>query len=117
MIRNITILFIILVLLIFGVAGLKLIKKNSVAKTQNLERVEAIESEKEEPKKIEAPETTSTQAQQIEDWIKQNNLNRYGDPKEMMYTGGTPLFNERTGQSIDRYEYILRNHPDRPWLK
>ena len=52
----------------------------------------------------------------IDAWIKKNNLNRYGDPKNMMYRGGTPLFNEGTGESTDRYEYILRKHPDRPWL-
>lgn len=60
---------------------------------------------------------SETEKQQIENWIIENNLNRYGDPKGMMYTGGTPLFDERTGTSIDKYEYILRNHPDRPWLK
>jgi len=31
--------------------------------------------------------------------------------------GGAPLFDEKTGQSIDKYEYILKNHPDRPWLR
>jgi hypothetical protein len=29
-----------------------------------------------------------------------------------MYTGGTPLFDERTGQTTDRMEYLLRKHPD-----
>ena len=53
----------------------------------------------------------------IEAWIKENDLNRYGDPKDRVYIGGTPLFDERSGQRIDRYDYILRNHPDRPWLK
>ena len=55
--------------------------------------------------------------QQIEAWIKENNLNQYGDPQDTVYMGGTPLFNEKTGESLDRYEYILRKHPDRPWLK
>ena len=55
--------------------------------------------------------------QLIEAWILENNLNQYGDPKETVYTGGTPLFNEMTGESIDKYDYISRNHPDRPWLK
>jgi len=53
----------------------------------------------------------------IEAWIIANDLNQYGDPKDTVYMGGTPLFDERTGQSIDKYEYILRNHPDRPWKK
>lgn len=50
-------------------------------------------------------------------WIKENDLNQYGDPKDIVYTGGTPLFNEMTGERIDKYEYILKNHPDRPWLE
>ena len=53
----------------------------------------------------------------IETWIVENDLNQYGDSKDTVYTGGTPLFNERTGESIDKYEYILENHPDRPWKK
>lgn len=53
----------------------------------------------------------------IEDWIERNDLNRYGDSKDRIYRGGTPLFNEGTGESLDRYKYILKNHPDRPWLK
>lgn len=28
------------------------------------------------------------------------------------YTGGTPLFDEATGTRIDKYDYILRNHPN-----
>jgi hypothetical protein len=53
----------------------------------------------------------------IEAWITKNQLNIYGDPKNTMYTGGTPLFNEATGQKKDRFEYILEKHPDRPWNK
>jgi hypothetical protein len=28
-----------------------------------------------------------------------------------MYTGGTPLFDERTGQTTNRIDYLLRKHP------
>lgn len=48
----------------------------------------------------------------IDRWIKEKNLNRYGDPKGTVYAGGTPLFDERTGRSRDRYEYILERHPE-----
>jgi hypothetical protein len=54
---------------------------------------------------------------EIDAWISENNLNEYGDPKETVYTGGTPLFNEATGKKISRYDYILQKHPDRPWKK
>ena len=51
----------------------------------------------------------------IDNWIKEKDLNEYGDPKDSIYAGGTPLFNELTGKRVDRYEYILEKHPDRPW--
>ncbi|MBZ9572463.1 hypothetical protein KJA15_03975 [Patescibacteria group bacterium] len=62
-------------------------------------------------------EISLEEKQQIEAWILENNLNQYGDPKDTVYIGGTPLFNEMTGESIDKYQYILERHLDRPWLK
>ena len=50
--------------------------------------------------------------QRIDDWIKQNKLNSYGDPPGTMYMGGNPLFDERSGQLRDRYEYIMSRHPE-----
>lgn len=47
----------------------------------------------------------------IDKWLEDNNLNRYGDPVNTMYSGGTPLFNEETGERIDRFEYILNKVP------
>ena len=52
---------------------------------------------------------------QINLWIQQNNLNKYGDPAGTQYAGGNPLFNEATGTHIKRLDYILQNHPDKPW--
>ncbi|MBI2074242.1 MAG: hypothetical protein HYT83_00220 [Candidatus Levybacteria bacterium] len=60
---------------------------------------------------------SSQEKQRIDAWIDKNDLNQYGDPKSTMYTGGTPLFDEATGKTIDRYDYILKKHPDRPWNK
>lgn len=51
----------------------------------------------------------------IDCWIKENNLNSYGDPLDTMYTGGTPLFNETTGKYLDQYEYLYLHYPDKPW--
>lgn len=48
----------------------------------------------------------------IDEWIKRENRNPYGDPKDTVYMGGTPLFDERTTQQKDRYEYILSKHPE-----
>jgi hypothetical protein len=55
---------------------------------------------------------TNNLKQKIDKWIAENNLNRYGDNIGAAYAGGTPLFNESTGENIDRYEYILKNHPE-----
>ena len=50
----------------------------------------------------------------LDEEIRRRGLNEYGDPKGTMYAGGTPLFDERTGATIDRYEYIVSRHRD--WL-
>ncbi len=62
-------------------------------------------------------ELSAKEKTKIDQWIIENDLNQYGDPKNTVYLGGTPLFNEITGGTIDRYEYILKNHPDQPWNK
>ena len=54
------------------------------------------------------PETKA----RIDRWIKQEGRNTYGDPPDTVYAGGTPLFDERTGQVRDRYDYILARHPE-----
>ncbi|MBZ9577694.1 hypothetical protein KJA13_01510 [Patescibacteria group bacterium] len=97
--RNIIIISLIILILVIGFVVFK-------------------EGLKEEEKEQEAEQGISLEEkQQIEAWIEENNLNQYGDPKDTVYTGGTPLFNEKTGERIDKYEYILRKHPDRPWLR
>jgi hypothetical protein len=48
-------------------------------------------------------------------WLKEKGLNDYGDTKETMYMGGTPLFNEMTGIQKDRLEYLNEKFPDKPW--
>ncbi|KAG6976712.1 hypothetical protein JG688_00001047 [Phytophthora aleatoria] len=53
----------------------------------------------------------------VDAWIKANGFNQYGDAATRMYTGGTPLFDENTGKTKDRYDYILSHHPDHPWQK
>ena len=70
-----------------------------------------------EQAKEEGSEISLKEKQLIEAWIRENDLNQYGDIKDTVYMGGTPLFNETTSQSIDKYEYILQGHSDRPWKK
>ena len=60
---------------------------------------------------------STTEKTKIQGWIKTNNLDRYGDPADTIYAGGTPLLDEKTQKITDLYDYILRRHPNRPWLK
>lgn len=70
------------------------------------------------PEKERVPEGISFEEKGLIDvWVLENNLNQYGDSKDTVYIGGTPLFNEMTGESIDKYEYIVIKYQDRPWLK
>jgi len=48
----------------------------------------------------------------VDNWIKQNKRNPYGDQPNTMYAGGTPLFDERTGKTRVKYDYILEKHPE-----
>lgn len=48
----------------------------------------------------------------IEDWLVKNKLNEYGDSKDTLYAGGTPLFDEQTGKSLNRYEYLFEKFPE-----
>ena len=48
----------------------------------------------------------------IEEWIKREGRNEYGDRKGTVYAGGNPLFDERSSRLKDRYEYILSKHPE-----
>jgi len=48
----------------------------------------------------------------IDRWVRESGRNEFGDPPGTVYAGGTPLFNEFTGRNLDRYEYILKRHPE-----
>ncbi|MGC4042961.1 MAG: hypothetical protein QM758_04085 [Armatimonas sp.] len=47
----------------------------------------------------------------IDDWVKEEGRNEYGDPKDTVYAGGNPLFDERRPGLKDLYEYILERNP------
>mmetsp|Transcript_1297 Transcript_1297/g.1524 ORF Transcript_1297/g.1524 Transcript_1297/m.1524 type:complete len:161 (-) Transcript_1297:465-947(-) len=51
----------------------------------------------------------------IDTWLEKKGLNKYGDPEDTMYMGGTPLFNEMTGVSKSRIAHLLEKFPDKPW--
>jgi hypothetical protein len=39
-------------------------------------------------------------------------LNPFGDPQGTMYAGGTPLFDEKSGRSTPREQYVFSRHPE-----
>jgi len=47
----------------------------------------------------------------VDNWLADNGLNKYGDPDGTTYMGCSPLFDETSGQMLDRYEYVLRKYP------
>ena len=59
-----------------------------------------------------ALELSSSQMAYIDNWLVDNELNEYGDPKGTTYMGGSPLFDEQSGEMVNRYEYVIRNHPE-----
>lgn len=54
---------------------------------------------------------TAQQKAYIDRYLAENDLNIYGDPEGTMYMGGSPLFDESTGQVMDRYQFVIRRHP------
>ncbi len=58
-----------------------------------------------------AQNLSEAQKQAVADWLKSNQLNDYGDAGNTVYTGGTPLFNEATGETKNRFEYLLEKFP------
>jgi hypothetical protein len=43
-------------------------------------------------------------------WLAAQGLNTYGDTPGTNYAGGTPLFDERTGQRKDRLAHLFAKH-------
>ena len=57
-------------------------------------------------------ESQGEELKQVDEWLSIQGLNQYGDPEGTFYTGGTPLFNEATGERIDRLEYLKQKFPE-----
>ncbi|NVI97821.1 hypothetical protein HV824_06765 [Myxococcus sp. AM009] len=48
----------------------------------------------------------------VDAWLQKQGLDAYGNPQGTMYAGGTPLFDERTGERTDRLEFIFKSKPE-----
>lgn len=65
------------------------------------------------------PQTKETSVDKLAlalDWLKVKNLNEFGDAPGTVYAGGTPLFNETSGESVDHYQYLKSKFRGEPWL-
>lgn len=47
----------------------------------------------------------------LDQWLAARGLDPYGSSEGTLYAGGTPLFDERTGERRDRLEYVYKRHP------
>lgn len=46
-------------------------------------------------------------------WIRNGSLNEYGEPSSTVYSGGVPQ--DKNGNPVNRFDYILNKNPGRPW--
>lgn len=51
----------------------------------------------------------------IDKWITANNLNEFGDLLGTEYSTDDPQYYGSNNQEFDRYAFIEKKHPDRPW--
>lgn len=48
----------------------------------------------------------------LDRWLAARHLDAYGAPLGTMYAGGTPLFDEGTGKTMSRLEYVYAKLPE-----
>jgi len=80
------------------------------------EMVRRLRAEAEAAAERNARPATTREKRLIDKWLDYRGLNRYGDPPDTVYPGGSPLFNESTGTRKDRYAYIKSRHRKSPWM-
>jgi hypothetical protein len=59
-----------------------------------------------------SPAERQAQENCVDKWLTEKKMDRYGSPEGTMYAGGTPLFDERTGESRDRLDYVYERQPE-----
>jgi hypothetical protein len=55
---------------------------------------------------------TAAQQACVDTFLAGHGLDAFGSPQGTMYPGGTPLFDETTGRSVTRQDYLAQHHPD-----
>lgn len=89
--------------LLLAVAVVPGCKKDAPALTS------AVDAAVEEPT---AAPTLSAEERCVDDWLRAKKLDEYGSEEGTMYTGGSPLFNETTGERRDRLEFVYERQPE-----
>jgi len=92
-------------LVLMGLSGCPL-NRTPTAPSPVLEPAQAPEPSRPATGPVEDVETCVSAA------LQAAGLNSYGDPVDQMYAGGTPLFDERTGERKPRVEYVRARRPD-----
>jgi len=58
---------------------------------------------------------TDEELKTIDAWLESEKLNMFGDSPDMMYAGGNPLFDETTGETTSRCDYLMSKYSAEPW--
>ena len=56
--------------------------------------------------------TATTREACLDAWAAEHGLNEYGDPANTLYTGGTPVFDEKSGRHLSRADYFFMRQPE-----
>jgi hypothetical protein len=48
----------------------------------------------------------------VDHWLVSHRLDAFGAPMGTVYAGGTPLFDEATGETMSRLEYVYIKQPE-----
>ncbi|MFZ5468377.1 MAG: hypothetical protein ACOZIN_02970 [Myxococcota bacterium] len=59
-----------------------------------------------------APASPQTEEACVDAYLAARGLDPFGNPQGTMYAGGTPLFDEKTGETKDRLELVYGKHPE-----
>ncbi|MGO9832350.1 MAG: hypothetical protein ACLPJH_19660 [Myxococcaceae bacterium] len=63
------------------------------------------------PPAVAAPWTPAQQAC-VDRWLGAHAFDAYGSPEGTMYPGGTPLFDEASGQRTSRQDFLAKHRPE-----
>jgi hypothetical protein len=57
-------------------------------------------------------EVRAAQEACLDKWLNGKKMDRFGHPEGTMYAGGSPTFNEQTGEMTERLDYVYKRHPE-----